>query len=653
MHALGGGQLAAGPTLARAPAPRRASPAPRAAASGRAAAAAAAAAPLASRLAELAAAGRLTKSALAALRVAELRDECAALGLDANGPKPALAARLLEWAAAPAAAAAEAAVGASAAPAAPPATPPAAAPAAAEPATGPFSAPGASAPPPPAARAAAPRAPAAAPRAPPPPPAGPLPPPWGVRVTWLGTSSGNPTQRRNVSCIALRLQPPAPARAAAPPPERLVLVDAGEGSRNQLREGGLDPGAVAAIFITHMHGDHCFGLFGVLAAIADARARAAAAAGHPDPAAAAAASDAVRVFGPPEVNRALAAAARGGALRLGVPVLSTSWMFDPARAAAPAPVAGASPLLRLAAAGPDAGTAAAARLGPADLAALQAAFEGGSDRIVRPGLTWTARGLPGGLAATSAQLQHRMPCWGYVFREPPARGTFAERRIADAGAGAASDSEDGSASAASASADLWVRPGRKVVLLGDTCASAAIACAAAGADLLSHEATFNAAMAPKARLATHSTAEQAGAFAAEIGARALVLTHFSARYESGEKYTKAWSSARERGLTVAEMTARVGETLADEARRAARGARLTVQLANDFFTAAVPPRRAAPEAEAAARRAGGASGGESSGDEGERRAFAGAGGGRGGAPGRGRGGGAGRGRGDGGERRGL
>jgi ribonuclease Z len=471
-----------------------------------------------------------------------------------------------------------------------------------------------------------------------------------VRVTWLGTSSGNPTQRRNVSCIALRLQPPAPSRSAAPPPERLVLVDAGEGSRNQLREGGLDPGAVAAIFITHMHGDHCFGLFGVLAAIADARARAAAAAGHPDPAAAAAASEVVRVFGPPEVNRALAAAARGGALRLGVPVLSTAWVFDPARAAVPAPVAGASPLLRLAAAGPDAGAAAAARLGPADLAALQAAFEGGSDRIVRPGLTWTARGLPGGLAATSAQLQHRMPCWGYVFQEPPARGTFAERRIASAGAGAASDSDDGSAASAS---EPWVRPGRKVVLLGDTCASAAIARAAAGADLLSHEATFNAAMAPKARLATHSTAEQAGAFAAEIGARALVLTHFSARYESGEKYTKAWSSARERGLTVAEMTARVGETLADEARRAARGARLTVQLANDFFTAAVPPRRAAPEAEAAARRG---AGGESSGDEGERRAFAGAGagrgGGRGGAPGRGRGGGAGRGRGDAGERRG-
>jgi ribonuclease Z len=44
-----------------------------------------------------------------------------------------------------------------------------------------------------------------------------------VSVTWLGTSSGNPTPRRNVSAIAVRFS------------EDLYLVDCGEGTRNQVR----------------------------------------------------------------------------------------------------------------------------------------------------------------------------------------------------------------------------------------------------------------------------------------------------------------------------------------------------------------------------------------------------------------------------------
>lgn len=73
---------------------------------------------------------------------------------------------------------------------------------------------------------------------------------------------------------------------------------------------------------------------------------------------------------------------------------------------------------------------------------------------------------------------------------------------------------------------------RKVVLLGDTCDSSAIAKIAKDADLLVHEATFTNALADKARLAMHSTAGMAGAFAKEIKARKLVLSHFSSRYEA-------------------------------------------------------------------------------------------------------------------------
>ena len=57
--------------------------------------------------------------------------------------------------------------------------------------------------------------------------------------------------------------------------------------------------------------------------------------------------------------------------------------------------------------------------------------------------------------------------------------------------------------------------------------------AGAGADLLSHEATFSQSESAKAGIAMHSTAAMAGAFAAQLRARQLVLTHFSARYGNG------------------------------------------------------------------------------------------------------------------------
>ena len=76
-----------------------------------------------------------------------------------------------------------------------------------------------------------------------------------MQITFLGTSSGVPTRSRNVSAIALRL----PQRA------ELWLFDCGEGTQHQFLRSDLRVSQMRRIFVTHMHGDHTFGLMGLLA----------------------------------------------------------------------------------------------------------------------------------------------------------------------------------------------------------------------------------------------------------------------------------------------------------------------------------------------------------------------------------------------------
>jgi ribonuclease Z len=94
------------------------------------------------------------------------------------------------------------------------------------------------------------------------------------------------------------------------------------------------------------------------------------------------------------------------------------------------------------------------------------------------------------------------------------------------------------------------RPGRKVVILGDTYDPSPIVSLAQGADVLIHEATnaYLPGIDPATRSADesaefveartksrgHSTPQMAGKFARQIGAKRLVLNHFSARYRGDD-----------------------------------------------------------------------------------------------------------------------
>lgn len=114
-----------------------------------------------------------------------------------------------------------------------------------------------------------------------------------LQITFLGTSSGVPTRSRNVSSLALRL----PQRA------ELWLFDCGEGTQHQILRSDLKVSQITRIFITHMHGDHIYGLMGLLASCGLA--------GNPSR---------IDIYGPPKLEEYLKACGRYSQTHFSYPV---------------------------------------------------------------------------------------------------------------------------------------------------------------------------------------------------------------------------------------------------------------------------------------------------------------------------------------------
>jgi Metal-dependent hydrolases of the beta-lactamase superfamily III len=71
-------------------------------------------------------------------------------------------------------------------------------------------------------------------------------------ILFLGTGASVPSKERALPCVAVRRGPD------------IVMFDCGEGSQRQMMISPYSFMKIRAIFVTHMHGDHFYGLPGLL-----------------------------------------------------------------------------------------------------------------------------------------------------------------------------------------------------------------------------------------------------------------------------------------------------------------------------------------------------------------------------------------------------
>ncbi|HZS72867.1 MAG TPA: ribonuclease Z [Candidatus Nitrosotalea sp.] len=73
-----------------------------------------------------------------------------------------------------------------------------------------------------------------------------------MKLVFLGTSAAQPTTERGMTCICLVLD------------KEILMFDAGEGAQIAFQKAKLGWNKKIRIFVTHLHGDHCVGILGLL-----------------------------------------------------------------------------------------------------------------------------------------------------------------------------------------------------------------------------------------------------------------------------------------------------------------------------------------------------------------------------------------------------
>lgn len=348
-----------------------------------------------------------------------------------------------------------------------------------------------------------------------------------MELLFLGTSAGAPSASRNVQSCALRLES-----------GEYVVVDCGEGTQQQLlkasRAKSFRPSRTNLILVTHLHGDHSFGLPGLVVYLDNAATEKA---------------PPLHIVGPVGV-----AAFLRTALILSRTELKRGYRVT--ELATPAPTGGG------AYEGAALCTTAPPVLHPDERAVSEVLAPNDDGMFALELLT--------GCSLTAAPLAHgSIACVGYRFQEADAPGSIDAQRAAAEAERAGDDARricralrecslnnterltlaDGSElSVADGFVGAVTRRGRAVVVLGDCCHAGGVCSDATrrlveDADVLVHEATLDDAFAALALERGHSTPSDAARVAARAGASHLVLWHFSPRYRNDDAFRATFTDA--------------------------------------------------------------------------------------------------------------
>lgn len=287
-----------------------------------------------------------------------------------------------------------------------------------------------------------------------------------MKVWFLGTGAGRPNKHRNVTAMALQLPEPMTG---------WWLFDAGEGTQHQLMKVPLKLNKLEAIFVTHLHGDHLYGLPGLLSSRSFD--------GGITP---------VKLYGPVGIRQYIETtfAITGSTL---------DYELNIQELAIPEPTV----------------EQAASTIYSGDRFEVKAMPL--QHRIPCFGYRVEERDAPGRLQAEKLRA--------LGIKEGPLFGKLKR--------GEGVTLEDGTFVAPAEVTD-GVFQGRIITVLGDTSPCEAAVTLGENADLLIHEATFAAGMEDKAHEFGHSTSTEAALTAHKAGARQLAMTHFSGRYSSEE-----------------------------------------------------------------------------------------------------------------------
>ena len=246
------------------------------------------------------------------------------------------------------------------------------------------------------------------------------------------------------------------------------LFDCGEGTQFRLSEAGLRPKRLRAVCISHLHGDHFFGLFGLLSSLGMMRRE------RP-----------LAVVGPAPIRQTVEAVLDASHTHLPYPLrfVELEAGFDQAEVLA------------------EAGCTVTAR--PLD------------HRVRAVGYRFEEQERPGNLDVDAAT---RLGVTEHVHYRALKAG---ETVVLEGGEQVRPEQVVGPA-----------RPGRVFAYCFDTRPTPEAVRLATDADLLYHEATFVHALHEKAERSGHATAREAAEIAVAAGARRLLLGHFSSRYDT-------------------------------------------------------------------------------------------------------------------------